>query len=288
MLLKCGVGEDSWESLGLQGDPTCKSYRKSVLNIYWKDWCWSWNSNTLATWWEEPTHWKRPWCWERLKEARKGDDRGWAGWMASLTGWTWVWVGSGSWWWTGKPGMLTSVGSQRVGHDSATELTHKTVNCRPKYPDINCSKCPDNLSSSPFEFEYLRTTWKSIFYFWEVNDICLCIFFIVQPWSAVDPDDKESACNTGDLGSIPGWGRSPGEENGYPRQYSCLETPTDRGAWRATVRGSQRVGHYWASNTLELKTAPSWELENLLLLSSKSCVISRQTIESLWPSFPPL
>ena len=51
MLLNCGVGEDSWESLGLQGDPTSPSERKSVLNIHWKDWCWSWNCNTLATWW---------------------------------------------------------------------------------------------------------------------------------------------------------------------------------------------------------------------------------------------
>ena len=49
MLLNCGVGEDSWESLGLQGDPTSPSWRKSVLNIHWKDWCWNWNSNTLAT-----------------------------------------------------------------------------------------------------------------------------------------------------------------------------------------------------------------------------------------------
>ena len=75
MLLNCGVGEDSWESLGLQGDPTSQSSRKSVLNIHWKDWCWSWNSNTLATWWEELTHWKRPWCWERLKAGGEGDDR---------------------------------------------------------------------------------------------------------------------------------------------------------------------------------------------------------------------
>ena len=71
------VGEDSWESLGLQGDPTSPSSRKSVLNIYWKDWCWSWNSNTLATWWEELTHWKRSWCWERLKAGGEGNDRGW-------------------------------------------------------------------------------------------------------------------------------------------------------------------------------------------------------------------
>ena len=53
--------------------------------------------NTLATWYKELTHWKRPWCWERLKMG-EGDDRGWDGWMASLTQWTWVWVSSGSWW----------------------------------------------------------------------------------------------------------------------------------------------------------------------------------------------
>ena len=79
---------------------------KSALNIHWKDWCWSWNFNTLATWCEELTHWRRPWCWERLKAGGEGDDRGWDGWMASLTWWTWVWINSRSWWWTGKPGML--------------------------------------------------------------------------------------------------------------------------------------------------------------------------------------
>ena len=96
---------------------------KSVLNIHWKDWCWSWNFNTLATSCKELTHWKRLWCWERLKAGGEGDDRGWDSWMASLTQWTWVWASSGSWWWTGKPGMLQSMGSQRVGHDWATELT---------------------------------------------------------------------------------------------------------------------------------------------------------------------
>ena len=87
-----------------------------------KDWCWSWNSNTLATWFEELTHWKRPWFGDRLKAGGEGDDRGWDGWMASPTQWTWVWVNSGSWWWTGRPVMLQSMGSQRVGHDWATEL----------------------------------------------------------------------------------------------------------------------------------------------------------------------
>ena len=84
--------------------------------------CWSWDSNTLATWCEELTHLKRPWCWERLKAGREGDDRGWDGWMASPTQWKWVWVNSGNWWWTERPCVLQSMGLQRVGHDWAIEL----------------------------------------------------------------------------------------------------------------------------------------------------------------------
>ena len=122
MLLNCGVGEDSWESFGLQGDPTSPSWRRSVLGVHWKNWCWSWNSNTLATSCEELTHWKRPWCLEGLGAGGEGDDRGWDGWMASPTRWAWVWVNSGSWWWTGRPGVLWFMGSQRVGHDWTTEL----------------------------------------------------------------------------------------------------------------------------------------------------------------------
>ena len=83
---------------------------------------WSWNANTLATSGEELTHWKRPWCWEGLEAGGEGDDRGWDGWMASRTRWAWVWVNSRSWWWTGRPGMLWFMGSQRIGHDWATEL----------------------------------------------------------------------------------------------------------------------------------------------------------------------
>ena len=77
---------------------------------------------TLATWCEELIHLKRPWGWERLTAGGEGDNRGWHGWMASPTQWTWVWVSSRSWWWTGRPGVLQSMGSQRVGHDWATEL----------------------------------------------------------------------------------------------------------------------------------------------------------------------
>ena len=85
--------------------------RRPVPGVHWKYWGWSWNSNTLATPCEELTHWKRPWCWEGLGAGGEGDDRGWDGWMASPTQWTWVWLNSGSWWWTGRPGVLQSMGS---------------------------------------------------------------------------------------------------------------------------------------------------------------------------------
>ena len=90
--------------------------------VFIGNWCWSLNSNTLATSCEELTHWKRLWCWEVLGAGEEGDDRGWDGWMASLTRWTWVSVNSGSWWWTGRPGVLRFMGSQRVRHDWVTEL----------------------------------------------------------------------------------------------------------------------------------------------------------------------
>ena len=97
-------------------------------NIHCSGWSWGWSSNTLATWCEELTHWKWPWCWERLKAGGEGDDRGRDGRMASLTQWTWVWANSRNWWWTGKPGVLQSMGLQRVGHNWATELTDWPVN----------------------------------------------------------------------------------------------------------------------------------------------------------------
>ena len=82
----------------------------------------SWNSNTLVTWCKKLTHLKIPWCWERLRAGGEGDDRAWNGWMASLTQWTWVWVNSRSWWWTGRPGVLQSMGWQTVGHNWETDL----------------------------------------------------------------------------------------------------------------------------------------------------------------------
>ena len=85
------------------------------------------NSNTLATSCEELTHWKRPWWWEGLGAGGERDDKEWDGWMASLTRWTWDWVNSGSWWWTGRPGVLQFTGSQRVGHNWVTELNWRSL-----------------------------------------------------------------------------------------------------------------------------------------------------------------
>ena len=120
MLLNCGIGEDSWESLGLQGDLTSQSWRKWVLNIHWRDWCWSWSSDTLATWCKELIG-KDPdagkdWGQEE-KWVTEDEMVGWHHWLSGLE----FEASAGSWWWTGWPGMLQSIGSQRGGHDLVTE-----------------------------------------------------------------------------------------------------------------------------------------------------------------------
>ena len=84
---------------------------------------WSWNANTLTTWCKELTHWKRLWYWQRLKAEGDRDNRGWDGWMASLTRWTWVWANSRSWWWTGDPDVLVhGVAKSQMQLSSWTEL----------------------------------------------------------------------------------------------------------------------------------------------------------------------
>ena len=102
----------------------------------------------------ELTQSKRPWCWERLR-AGEGDDRGWNGWMASPTQWTWVWVSSGSWWWTEKPGVLQPMGSQTVGHDWVSELIERQT----KYS---------------FMDEWSEVKWKSLSLVW----------LFVMPWTS--------------------------------------------------------------------------------------------------------
>ena len=136
MFLNCGIDWCFWTMVlekTLQSPLDCKEIQpvhpkgNQSWIIHWKDWCRSWNSNTLATSCEELTHWKRLWCREGLGAGGEGDDRGWDGWMASLTPWTWVWVNSGSWWWTGRPGVLQFMGLQRVRHECWTELNWRHI-----------------------------------------------------------------------------------------------------------------------------------------------------------------
>ena len=93
-----------------------------TLNIHWKDWCCSWSFNTLATWCGELSHWKRPWCWERLMAKGEGGSRGWDSWMASPTEWTLIWANPGRQWRTGKSGVLQSMRSQRVRKTKTTRV----------------------------------------------------------------------------------------------------------------------------------------------------------------------
>ena len=123
ILLNCGVGEDFWESLGTarrsnqsilkEISPRC-SMEGLILKL---------KLQYFGQLMLRAAHLKRPWCWERFRAGGEGDDRGWGDWMVSLTQWTWVGVNSGSWWWTGRPGVLRFMGSWRVGHNWATELS---------------------------------------------------------------------------------------------------------------------------------------------------------------------
>ena len=121
MLLNCGAGEDNCESLGLQGDQTSHPKgNQSWIFIGRTDS----EAETPVFWLPDAKSWLiwKDWCWERLRTGGEGNNRGWDGWMASPTRWTCVWASSGSWWWTGKPGILQSMGLQRVRHDWVTEL----------------------------------------------------------------------------------------------------------------------------------------------------------------------
>ena len=177
-----------------------------------------------------------------MRAGGEGDDRGWDGCMASPTRWTWVWVNSGSWWWTGRPGVLRLLGSHRVGHDWATELNWTWHILWSIF--ILCvfviwiSSLVRSLGFLP-----ILKLGCSFSHCWVLR--VLYIF-----WISLSSDGKESACIAGDLGLIPGLGRSPGEGNGYPLLYSCLEISMDRGAWQATyVQWGPWVRHDWATNT---------------------------------------
>ena len=171
MLLNYGVGEDSWESLELKGDPTSQSSRKSVLNIHWKDWCWSWSSNTLATWCKELTHLKRPWCWERLKAGGEWDGRGWDSWMALPTGWTWVWIAPGIGDGQGNLACYSPWGHKELDTTERLNWTELIVedlwNINLLSPDMSRLgfSCPDLEQSRGGKNSWFRLTFTQIFIF---------------------------------------------------------------------------------------------------------------------------
>ena len=150
MLLNCGAGEDSEISLDCKEiKPVHPKGNQSWIFIGRIDagaeapilWPPDWKEWLIGV----THHWKIPWCWERLKVGEEGDNRGWDGWMASPTQWTWVWLNSGSWWWTGRPGVLQSMGWPRIRLDW-TELNWGT-----KIPEASgCSqKKKKNQETNP-------------------------------------------------------------------------------------------------------------------------------------------
>ena len=174
------VLEKTLESpLDSKGDQTSQSWRRTVLNIHWKDWCWSWNSNTLATWCEELTLWKRPWWSEGLRAGGEGGDREWDGWMASPNQWTRVWVSSESWWWTGNLGVLQSMGSQRVRHDWLTELNW-IMNGAEHLFMYFLAICMPSLGK--YLFRSLSMVWLGYLFFWYWPGQAAYIFWRLILW----------------------------------------------------------------------------------------------------------
>ena len=159
---------DCKEIQPVKGNQSC--FLKEISPEYhWKDWCWSWNSNTLATWCEELTHLKRPWRWERLRAGGEGDDRGWAGCMASPTRWTWVWASSRNWWWTGSLASCSLMGS-----DTTERLNWLT--------DPNMAPCVRQRSNALlfyFTKNRLQDSVWYIFKIWGLHTICVCVCYYV-------------------------------------------------------------------------------------------------------------
>ena len=179
-----------------------------------------------------------------------------------------VWVSYGSWWWTGKPGVLQSMGSQRVGHNWATELSILKTMFPPKnWTILLCLGIPSLC-------KLLLPTTKDLkaryLLFLKLSDYCAYVCTETLKTSGGFPSGsvvKNPPANAGDTSLIPGLERSPGVGNGNPLQYSCLENPIDRGTWRATVRGAAKESDmtYWLNNNKDIRKGPGHPLMALAL-----------------------
>ena len=173
----------------LEGPLDCKEFQPVHLKAN-PSWIFNgrmlkWNSNTLATCFEEVTHLKRPWCWERLKSGGEGDDRGWDGWMASPTQWTWVWVNSRSWWWTGRPGVLHGVTKNWTRLSDWTELSDPAI----LLPGIYLEKtiiwkdtCTPIFTAALFT---IARTWKQPKCPSAVEWVNMCCVYTMEYYSAI-------------------------------------------------------------------------------------------------------
>ena len=174
------------------------SWRSLIMHllVYWKDWCWSWSSNTLATWCREPAHQKRHWCWERLKAWGEGEVRGWDDWMASPTQWTWVWASSGGWWrteaWPAAAHMVAK--SWAWLSDWATEQQLILMIPDPQqFNSVHHSSLPVILCLLPWNFlvSFLLPNWSDhhvvLFIFSQFLQIHICRVPIFSSSQVVAP-----------------------------------------------------------------------------------------------------
>ena len=157
-----------------------------------------WHFTVVRTWCKELTHWKRPWRWERLRAGGDGDHRGWDGWMASLTQWTWVWVDSRSWWWTGRPGVLQFMGLQRVRHHWATELNWMIMKCLsrcfifPVFVELSLSICGGLIPGPPWMLKSTDTQFLYIKWCSTIGPVYMQIQLIqIDPARDVKPEDRK-------------------------------------------------------------------------------------------------
>ena len=147
MLWYCGVGEDSWESLGLQGDQSSQSWRKSALNSHWKDWCWSSKFGHLM---QRTDSLEKTLMLGKIEAGGEGDNRGSDGWIASLIQWTWVWASSESWWWAAKPGICAAVYGVTKGRTRLSDWT-----------ELNFKLMKRNSPSLVIRDRMLKSQWGS-------------------------------------------------------------------------------------------------------------------------------
>ena len=146
----------------------------------------------------------------------------------SLTRWIWGWANSGRWWWTGKPGVLQSMGAQRVRHDWETELNWAFYTLNYENIEYNC------------ECSHVYQPGQDTEHMASLLEVPSCPSLLNTNFPRCH-SGKESICQAGDAGSIPELGRCPGEGNGNSLQYSCLGNPMEKGAWQATVHGVAKV-----------------------------------------------